>query len=204
MISKNKIKIKNNNYNYNKYINKYNEMINKSKDNLIKMKNLNYSCFNPKEIDYDNEEKYYEIPNDNSQYDILKNDFDLFYNKKLIKSFKNEDINFEFNLFIRKSILLLKSYNINIQILFFENKFLNNFLKIFLKKTKILKKKINKLSICIDTLEIKLENLKHKKESNFKFIEALINQNNFQKEILVDFISIYQNKEKYLKNLIQK
>lgn len=211
MTSKNKIKINNiqniqkyNNFNYNKYLNKYNEVNNKSKDNLIKMKNLNYSCFNQKEIDYDNEEKYNEIANDNSQYDILKNDFDLFYNKKLIKSFKNEDINFEFNLFIRKSILLLKSYNINIQILFFENKFINNFLKTYLKKIKILKKKINKLSICNDTLEIKLENLKYKNESNFKFIEALTNQNNFQKEILVNFISIYQDKEISLKSIIQK
>ena len=146
--------------------------------------------------------------NDITQFDTLKNDFELFYTQKFIKSIKNDVILFEYNLFLKKSISLLYAYNAEFSILSNKNKSLNNSLDYYRKEIKILKKKKRKLLTMKEDNEFKLKNMELSKESKYAKVEGIKNQNNFQNKILSNMFlnkndNIIKDVDKSLISIIQ-
>ena len=145
---------------------------------------------------------------DITQFNILKNDFELFYTQKFIKSIKNDVILFEYNLFLKKSISLLYAYNTEFSILSNKNKSLNNSLDFYRKEIKILKKKKRKLLTMKEDNDLKLKNMELSKESKYVMIEGIKNQNNFQNKILSNMFpnkkdNIIKDIDKSLISIIQ-
>ena len=194
--------MKNDKYNtYNNYIQSddkmktYNEGINKAK--ILLHKDNDYTNDNTNTFNISNNNS---CQNEIDQFNILKNDFDLFYSQKFIKNIKNDVIFFEFNLFLQKSISILSSYHNIALLLFFENNFIIKKLNHYRNNIKILKKKINKLSLLKEDIEFKLKNFQDLKESKSIFLEGIKTENNFQKKILQKvFIT---NKDKEILNAI--
>jgi len=194
--------MKNDKYNtYNNYIQSddkmktYNEGINKAK--ILLYKDNDYTNDNTNTFNISNNNS---CQNEIDQFNIIKNDFDLFYSQKFIKNIKNDVIFFEFNLFLQKSISMLSSYHNIALLLFFENNFIIRKLNHYRNNIKILKKKINKLSLLKEDIEFKLKNFQDLKESKSIFIEGIKTENNFQKKILQKvFIT---NKDKEILNAI--
>ena len=146
--------------------------------------------------------------NDITQFNTLKNDFELFYTQKFIKSIKNDVILFEYNLFLKKSISLLYAYNAEFSILSNKNKSLNNSLDYYRKEIKILKKKKRKLLTMKEDNEFKLKNMELSKESKYAKVEGIKNQNNFQNKILSNMFlnkndNIIKDVDKSLISIIQ-
>ena len=145
---------------------------------------------------------------DITQFNILKNDFELFYTQKFIKSIKNDVILFEYNLFLKKSISLLYAYNTEFSILSNKNKTLNKSLDFYRKEIKILKKKKRKLLTMKEDNDLKLKNMELSKESKYAIIEGIKNQNNFQNKILSNMFpnkkdNIIKDIDKSLISIIQ-
>ena len=194
--------MKNDKYNtYNNYIQSddkmktYNEGINKAK--ILLYKDNDYTNDNTNTFNISNNNS---CQNEIDQFNILKNDFDLFYSQKFIKNIKNDVIFFEFNLFLQKSISILSCYHNIALLLFFENNFIIKKLNHYRNNIKILKKKINKLSLLKEDIEFKLKNFQDLKESKSMFLEGIKTENNFQKKILQKvFIT---NKDKEMLNAI--
>ena len=194
--------MKNDKYNtYNNYIQSddkmktYNEGINKPK--ILLSKDNDYTNDNSNTFNISNNNS---CQNEIDQFNILKNDFDLFYSQKFIKNIKNDVIFFEFNLFLQKSISILSSYHNIALLLFFENNFLIKKINHYRNNIKVLKKKINKLSLLKEFIEFKLKNFQDLKESKSIFLEGIKTENNFQKKILQKvFIT---NKDKEMLNAI--
>jgi hypothetical protein len=140
------------------------------------------------------------------QFNILKNDFYLFYTQKFIKNINNDSIIDEFLLFLQKSISLFIFYRDTASLLLYENKYLLNALNHYRKILKLIKKKKNKLSILKDDNDLKENTLKISKESNSKILESIISQNSFNKEVIQKIFIINRNKEmiKIIKNIINQ
>ena len=141
-----------------------------------------------------------------NQFNILKNDFDLFYTQNFIKNIKNDDIFDEFYQFLQKIISLFIFYRNTASLLFYENKNILNNLNNYRIILKSIKKKINKLTILKDDNELKLKHLEIAKESSSKVVESINSQKNFNQEIIQKVFIINKNKEmmKIIKNLINK
>ena len=189
--------LKNDKYNtYNNYIQfddkmkKYNEGINKTKIVLSKDNDNTNDNSNTFNISNNNS-----CQNEIDQFNILKNDFDLFYSQKFIKNIKDDVISFEFNLFLQKSISILSSYHNIALLLFFENNFIIKKLNHYRNNIKILKKKINKLSLLKEDIEFKLKNCQDLKESKSIYLEGIKSENNFQKKILQKVFITNKDKE---------
>jgi hypothetical protein len=147
--------------------------------------------------------------NEITQFNSLKNDFELFYTQKFIKSIKNDVILFEYNLFLKKSISLLYAYNSEFSILINKNKSLNKSLDYYRKEIKLLKKKKRKLLTMKEDNEFKLKNMELSKESKYAMIEGIKNQNNFQNQMLNNMFTnkkdnIMKDIDKSLISIIQK
>jgi hypothetical protein len=140
------------------------------------------------------------------QFNILKNDFYLFYTQKFIKNINNDYIIDEFLLFLQKSISLFIFYRDTASLLLYENKYLLNALNHYRKILKLIKKKKSKLSILKDDNDLKEKTLKISKESNSKILESIISQNSFNKEVIQKIFIINRNKEmiKIIKNIINQ
>ncbi len=194
--------MKNDKYNtYNNYIQSddkmktYNEGINKAK--ILLHKDNDYTNDNSNTFNISNNNS---CQNEIDQFNILKNDFDLFYSQKFIKNIKNDVIFLEFNLFLQKSISILSSFHNIALLLFFENNFIIKKLNHYRNNIKILKKKMNKLSLLKEDIEFKLKHFQDLKESKSIFLEGIKTENNFQKKILQKvFIT---NKDKEILNAI--
>lgn len=146
--------------------------------------------------------------NEITQFNTLKNDFELFYTQKFIQSIKNDVILFEYNLFLKKSVSLLYAYNNEISILSNKSKSLNKSLDYYRKETKILKKKMRKLLTMKEDNELKMKNIELSKESKFAMVEGIKNQNNFQNKILNNMLvnkknNIIKDVDKSLISIIQ-
>ena len=122
--------------------------------------------------------------NELTQFNTLKNDFELFYTQKFIKSIKNDVILFEFNLFLKKSISLLYAYNTEFSILSNKSKSLNKSLDYYRKEIKILNKKRRKLLTMKEDNEFKMKNMEFSQESKYAMSEGIKNQYIFQNKIL--------------------
>ena len=140
------------------------------------------------------------------QFNILKNDFYLFYTQKFIKNINNDSIIDEFLLFLQKSISLFIFYRDTASLLLYENKYLLNAQNHYRKILKLIKKKKSKLSILKDDNDLKEKTLKISKESNSKILESIISQNSFNKEVIQKIFIINRNKEmiKIIKNIINQ
>ena len=140
------------------------------------------------------------------QFNILKNDFYLYYTQKFIKNIKNDYIFDEFLLFLQKSISLFIFYRDTASLLLYENNYLLNALNHYRKILKLIKKKKSKLSILKDDNEFKEKTLKISKESKSKILESIKSQNSFNKEIIQKIFIINKNKEmiKIIKNIINQ
>lgn len=146
--------------------------------------------------------------NETTQFNTLKNDFELFYTQKFIQSIKNDVILFEFNLFLKKSISLLYAYNTDFSILSKKSKSLNNSLNYYRKEIKLLKKKKRKLLTMKEDNEFKMKNIELSKESKFAMVEGVKNQNNFKNKILNNMFpnkneNIFKDIDKSLISIIQ-
>jgi hypothetical protein len=146
--------------------------------------------------------------NEITQFNTLKNDFELFYTQKFIKSIKNDVILFEFNLFLKESISLLYAYNTEFSILSNKNKSLNKSLDYYRKEIKILNKKRRKLLTMKEDNEFKMKNIECSKESKYAMLEGIKNQNNFQNKILNNMLlnkkdNIIKDIDKSLISIIQ-
>ena len=162
-------------------MNKNNEQIN----NLNTFNNIENNLFD-KKIDEQNNDI------EENEFIILKNDFELLYNKQYINNIKNDLFELEIELFVEKTIELISAYHREMELKIYENKINKNTFKVNTKIYTSLYKLNNKLQLIKDIYEAKQINLynnkkaiKHQKNNNlllykkeFNLFDKLINKKN--------------------------